>query len=208
MGKILTGHEGNLASTYLDLHLPRCSVFLPVESSKGIPTAPSAVICASKERVEPRGHKMLLRKEAGNANPCTLFPGQGREWSSFHTLADPILTTAQSQLSFSPFYRLKKNQLGKGDSVCPRSCTYSKPEGSWLPGSASAGMILASVKISIRFCALLLGNWGTAECRVQSTAEKCLFPTPPKVNNCVTPPVLITWRHQHCHLSYKTVTKT
>lgn len=169
---------------------------------------PSAVICTSKERVEPRGHKTLLRKEAGNANLHILFPGQGREWSVFHTPADPILTTAQ--LSFSPFYRLKKkNQLGKGDSVCPRSRTYSRPEGSWLPGSASAGMILvASVEISRRFCALLLGNWGTAECRAQSTTEECLLPMPPKANNFTTPPVLITWRHQHCHLSYKTVTKT
>lgn len=131
MGKILTGHEGNLASPYLDLLSPGCSVFLPAGSSKGIPTAPSAVTCASKERVEPRGHTMLLRKVAGNANPRTLFPGQGKEWSAFHTLADPILTTAQSQLSFSLLYSLKKNQLRKSDSVCPRSRTYSRPEGSW-----------------------------------------------------------------------------
>lgn len=176
MGKTLTGHEGDLASPCLDLLPRRCSVFLPVGSSKGIPTAPSAVICTSKERAEPRGHKTLPRKEAGNANPRTLFPGQGREWSVFHTPADPILTTAQ--LSFSPFYRLKKKKNPSLERVtqCVQGQVilfYSRPEGSWLPGSASAGMILASVEISRRFCALLLGNWGSAECRAQSTTEEC-----------------------------------
>lgn len=118
MGKILTGHEGNLASPCLDLLLPGCSVFLPAGSSKGIPTAPSAVTCASKERVEPRGHTMLLRKVAGNANLSTLFPGQGKEWSAFHTLADPILTTAQSQLLFSLLYSLKKKTSSERVTPC------------------------------------------------------------------------------------------
>lgn len=130
--KILTGHGGNMTSPYLDLPPPPCSVFLPVESSKGIPTAQSAVTSASKERVEPRGHTTLLQKEAGNANPRTLFPGQGREWSPFQNLANRILTTAQSQLSFSPFYRLKKKIP---DSL--RVKTLSR----WAPGlGASQGL--------------------------------------------------------------------
>lgn len=144
-----------------------------------------------------------------------LFAWQGREWSSFHTLADPITTTALPNHNYYhlPFYRLKKQtQFGKGDSMFPRHTPMldlNTAGPSRVCPLSHAGTILAAVETYseafMPFC-WVNGPQLSVGHRVQE--GECLFQTLPKANDFTVPSVLIIWCHQHCHLAYKTDTKT